>query len=292
MRIRGFTVVELVVSVAIVAVTIVILVHSQNHARTLVRLSDDKWNVRTVAISFSLWAGHHHDKYPLPSEIDTDNATVSEVGRAKDTTANILSLMVDSCALVGNDLISPLEPNEKISKLESYEFDQPAAAVDPTNARWDPILRADFTSHEGGHVSYAHLIPVGKRLDMWKSTGNSEEAIVSNRGPQFAWSNRERGTVTSAFSDLSSLVLRASGGAKPTRFWSGHIAYNDLRVEMHDELYTHNKEVGTSSDHRTLTGTEDHDVLFADEEGFETNLFLGIFTSAGETKEDYTAIWD
>jgi len=45
-----------------------------------------------------------------------------------------------------------------------------------------------------------------------------------------------------------------------------------------------------------------HDVLFADEqapegedahrEAYDANQFLGIFTTAGESREDFTAIWD
>jgi prepilin-type N-terminal cleavage/methylation domain-containing protein len=288
---RGFTIIELVVVVIVVVVLVGLLLPAITVPnRRIPHQLRDATQVRGIGQAMFIWAGNNDEKYPLPSTLDVNNATVPELGRAKDTTANIFALLVDDGSITPQLLISSDERNENISAYEDYETRFPAGAVDPENAIWDPKLTADFTSPGGGNISFAHLIPVGERLDMWASTSKAHEAILSNRGPEMASVSRANSKVTTRFGDPESLTTQFYRSSKNA--WSGNIAYNDNHVVYANNLYTHNKNIGTSSDHRTLTGTEDHDVLFADEEGFESNLFLGIFTTAGETKEDYTAIWD
>jgi type II secretory pathway pseudopilin PulG len=285
---RGFTIIEMVVVLLAIVLIILILLPATGGSRSNPQLKDAT-QVRGIGMAMYIWAGNNDGKYPLPSLIDVNNATVPELGRAKDTTANIFALLVDDGSITAELLISPLEVNENIVAFEDYETEAPAAAVDPENALWDPAFTADFTAEGGGNFSYAHLIPVGKRLDMWTATSKADEAILSNRGPEMAAVNRTNGEVTTQFANPDTNTILFAGSK---RSWAGNIAHNDNHVTFSGDLYAHNKKVSKEVDHRPLAGTEDHDVLFYDEQGFESNLFLGIFTSAGETKEDYTAIWD
>jgi hypothetical protein len=288
---RGITQIEVVAILIALLILLVILSLLPGYfigqpARAQLR---DASHQRGIGQAMWIWASNNDDKYPLPSLIDANDATVAEAGRAKDTTANIFSILIDDGSITAELCISPLEVNKHIVAYEEYETEAPAAAVDPENALWDPGFTADFTAGGGGNISYAHLITVGERLDMWTSTSNADEVILSNRGPEMDSVTRTNGKVTTQFANPDTNTLLIMGSNKS---WSGNIVYNDNHVAISSAYYSHNEQVVASSDHRLLAGTEDHDVLFADEEGFETNQFLGIFTTAGETKEDYTAIWD
>jgi prepilin-type N-terminal cleavage/methylation domain-containing protein len=287
---RGFTIIEMIVVVAIIAVLIALLLPALKGGcgSSHPQLRDATYQ-RGIGQAMYIWASNNDDKYPLPSLVDVNNTTVAELGRAKDTTENIFALLIDDGSITADMCISPIEQSRRNSPYDDYETENPQAAVDPENALWDPAFSADFTTKDGGNFSYAHLIPVGQRLDMWGITNKADEAILSNRGPEMASIDRSGKDVITRFANPDTNTLRFAG-AKDS--WAGNIAYNDNHVAFTSSLYTHNEPAGTDRDLRTLAGTEDHDVLFADEEGFESNQFLGIFTTAGETKEDYSAIWD
>jgi type II secretory pathway pseudopilin PulG len=289
---RGFTRADLIITVVVVVVLVAVamscLVPIASLGKKYARELQDTTHQRGIGQAMWIWASNNDEKYPLPSQVDVNDTTVAELGRAKDTTANIFSILIDDGSITAHLCISPLERNKRIEAYEDYETESQTAAVDPENALWDPGFNADFTAEGGGNFSYAHLIPIGQRLDMWGTTSKADEVILSNRGPEMASVTRANGAVTTRFVSPETNTLRFAGSRNQ---WTGIITHNDNHVQMVD-LYKHNEQVDASSDHRTLAGTEDHDVLFADEEGFESNLFLGIFTSAGETKEDYTAIWD
>lgn len=304
MKRRGFTVIELVFVLAGVVILVVvgfvglgIMMPAMGTAKATARQLVDATQIRGIGQAFTIWAGNNDDMYPLPSKIDLKDATVADVGRAKDTTGNIMSMLVNDGSIIADMLVSPAESNSKISAYTMYEVEQPTGAVDPNNALWDPKLTGDFTRTAGGHISYAHLIPVGERLKMWSPTYKASEAVLGNRGPQVASTTRNGANTTTAFANPTSntLLIHASG----TGGWSGNIAYNDNHVDFHSDLYTHNANVGATSLHNPLTDTAEdgtvtqhHDVLFHDEEGYDSNLFLGIFNAAGETEAEYNAIWD
>ena len=291
MKNRWFTPIELAVLVAglLILFPFAIVLFSAL-SRPSTRQPNDSAHLRVLGSALALWADHNDGRYPLPSELDRDNSTVPELGRAKDTTANIMSILVFEGYIPSELLVSPQETNPKIDWYENYETELPQAAVDPERALWDPGFSADFTSEAGGNISYAHLIPVGERLEMWTNTGKSDEVIASNRGPEIASVERDAGDVTTQFvkPDSNTTFIHGEG----TETWSGHLLYNDTHVVFEQDRYTHNGISRNSGWDRKLGGTEYHDVIFHDEEGFPSNHFLGIFTRAGETKEDYRAIWD
>ncbi len=208
-----------------------------------------------------------------------------------------MALLVSDRHITTELLVSPAEKNRRVSVYKEYDTEKPEAAVDPARALWDPGLSADFTSETGGNISYAHLIPVGERLEMWSNTYEASEAILSIRGPEISKVSRTEGQVKTWFSNPRSITLRTFSSNKS--WWSGNIAYNDNHVDFHNNWYAHDKVTQTGEYFPRLKFPEGkepdsfyHDVIFHDEEGFPSNHYLGIFTRAGETKEDYKAIWD
>lgn len=288
---RGFTIIEMLVAVLalVIIVAVVIITSPISNSKTPRHQLKDNTQQRGIGQAMYIWAGNNDDKYPLPSLLDVNDATVADAGRAKDTTANIFSILIDDGSITAEMCISPFEVNESIVAYDDYETEARTAAADPENALWDPGFTADFTAEGGGNFSYAHLIPVGERLDMWGITNNADEAILSNRGPEMASIERKGGDTITQFANPNTNTLLLMGSKNS---WSGNTAFNDNHVEYNSNVYAHGEKANPMTTSRPLAGTKDHDVLFADEVGFPSNQYLGIFTSAGETKAEYTAIWD
>ncbi len=317
MRRAGFTIIEFCVLIAFVLVLVLVaaavIIPTLSMKKTTASMLRDATQQRNIHSAFVLWAESNDDNYPLPSVVDVDNYTVSELGRAKDTTANIMSILVSEGFITPELLVSPFDRKyDRIRTYDDYEVEHPSGAVDPERALWDPKLSADFTSEAAGNISYAHLIPQGLRLDEWKFTSKPDKVILSNRGPELRLIEHDNGEFTTHFATPTTRTTRFftdSEFRNKDNWWSGNIAYNDNHVEYGQFMYADNKPVGTPYDNPRLKLPQDdgstldiHDVMFADErapegkdswrEAYDANQFLGIFTTAGENREDFTAIWD
>jgi hypothetical protein len=284
---RGFTVIDLIVvvfSIGLLGAVVVLITAPAMAPRGCgSRQLRDSMQVRGIHQAMVVWAHNNKDQYPLPSLIDVENATVAEEGAAKDTTANILSMLVYNGSIGNEMLFSPAEASGSISLCETYEFEQPKGAVDPAKAQWDPKLRADFTSGEGGHVSYAHLLPSGERLKKWGNSFNADDAILGNRGPQvYSVTYDKRGLASPVLDQNSTTHLIHGSRVK----WEGNIAFNDNHVEFVNE-----PKAGTFV---TGAGAKREDLLFYDEpdDASARNHVLSIFIKAGPALSDFKPIWD
>ena len=243
----------------------------------------DSTQLRGIHQAMVVWAQNNKDRYPLPSVIDANNDTVAEPGTAKDTTNNILSMLVWNGSVGTEMLISPQEASGKIALYDTYEFENPSGAVNPAKALWDPKLRADFTGKEPGHVSYGHLLPSGARLDQWNNSFNAETAIVGNRGPRVTAVTYDGKGVAKPVVDEQSVTMLIHGSRVR---WEGNVAYNDNHVEFLNSV--------KAGKYKTAAGAEREDVLFWDEpdDAAGTNAFLGIYTGAGDSPSAFKTIWD
>jgi len=238
--------------------------------------------VRGIQQAFAVWAQSNKDCYPLPSRLDISNSTVAASGMEKDTTANIMSLLVFNGFISTELLVSPLETNPAIRESDAYEFDGPKTAVIPAQALWDPALSADFTSPKGGNISYAHLLPSGPRLTIWDGATKRYflplTAVVGDRGPLTA--PMPDGTLAG---NSKSNTLRFFGAS---RVWKGNVAFNDNHVD-----FLTKPNAGT---YLNAVGQPRDDHLFYDEpdDASGTNAFLGIFIKAGPEPKDFKSIWD
>jgi hypothetical protein len=286
---RGLTIVELIVVVVVLIMVLVIAAflilpafprrpHGGN------RLLKDSMYVRGIHQAMVMWAQNNRDEYPLPSNVDVENTTVAEEGRAKNTTANIMSMMVFNGSITPDILVSPAEVNERIRWYENYEYDNPSRAVRPADAHWDPGLRADFTGEGGGHISYAHLLPAEHRLAKWGNTFIATEPVVGTRGPEITAARRlGNGAVAPTFAKARSNTFLLQGTKDR---WKGNIAFNDNHVEFLFEL--------SNGTYTNAAGQETADLIHYDEpdDPSELNHFLGIFIRAGEKRSEFKAIWD
>lgn len=307
---RGFTLLELVVSagaaMALMACAAVCIGEpgkgeasdeaEVSAARAKARQLKDSTQIRGLHQGMVLWAQNNADKYPLPSEIDKSDFTVAERGKLKDTTSNIMSIMVYNGFFSPELLVSPVENNARIVAMGDYSYDKPKGAISAEKALWDPAFNADFTRRDGGHLSYAHLQPAKGRLAKWSNTFNASEAIVSNRGPEIGEVayNEENTQVTMLLKNPKSVTMKFFGEGKET--WHGNIAFNDNHVEykvskIGDGATASDKDVGKYkfSEDRTRP-----DVMFFDEpeDPKVANEYLGIFVKAGEGRGEWKAIWD
>ncbi len=301
MQRRGFTLVELAAVVCVGAVVgsagLVVWQPSKGKGPKsgppVSRQKKDELQLRGIHQAMVVWAQQNKDRYPLPSALDTSDTTVSEKGRAKDTTANIDSVMVYAGLLSTEILVSPMEVNPNVVVNDTYQFDKPKKAVQPAKALWDPSLSAELDGSKKGNISYAHLQPTGERMKRWSNTFVSSEMIAATRGPEVkSVAQAADGTVTPTLAKDSSFALRlhGSGGS-----WSGYRCFNDNAVVLaKDVLKSGQAMPAKEASYTAADGKKRTDIWCYDEpdDPATTNTFLGLFTKAGETAKDFKATWD
>jgi hypothetical protein len=188
----------------------------------------DQVHMRGIMVGCTVWAQNNLDRYPLPSVIDKTDQTVAEKGAAKDTSANIMSLLIFNGFVPVEILVSPVERNPSIRVCQGYALDMPKTAVNPANAAWDPAFSVDFTNGKTGGLSYAHLQPTAGRKARWSNTFVSTEATITMRGPQVSSVvQNEDGSVTPNFANPASLTFGMYGDGSG---WSGNVGFNDNHV--------------------------------------------------------------
>lgn len=291
----GLTLVELLVLILIIALGIAILLpavtrgHHHGHNRGI----KDATQVRGIHQGLVLWAQNNKDRYPMPGEFDTANATIDAPAETKNTTANILSILIFNNFFSPELCVSPLETNPSIGIEDAYAFETPPQAADPRKAMWDPAFIADFSrpgvpgNKPPAHVSYGHLRPADARLEQWRTTGfDPNLAVIGNRGPEVSGvTYAKKGEPKAQLVNPGSNTLRIHGSRDT---WEGNIAYNDNSV---------NFETSPAPEAKTYENAAKamrRDVLFFDEpdDPRSLNNFLGVYTTSGTTSAEFKAIWD
>ncbi|MBX3357975.1 MAG: type II secretion system protein [Phycisphaeraceae bacterium] len=249
---RGFTLIELLVVISIIALLVGLLLPALSRATQAARALKDANQVRSVMQGMIVFAQANSDSYPLPSRHDAGDGTIaSSSGASKDNTGNILSILIFNGAFLPEMAVSPSESNTgQVKRDERYQYTNPeavsAAGGVPANgsgAMWDPgfagtpVDPGTYRRLDGNvkvaHQSYAHQIPLGRRLSRWSSTFATTEAVIGNRGPGYSeivWPTSGRYTLnspTSPVPGVTSNTLLIHGGRNT---WEGNIGYNDGHV--------------------------------------------------------------
>ncbi len=250
---KGFTLIELLVVIAIIALLIGILLPALGKARASARQLKDQTQVRGIVQAMALWAQNNSDQYPLPSTLDKnddtdpniDSKSNPKVAFQKDTTRNILSVMIFNGNIPTEICVSPAESNGAVEVYTKYEQNQPkdAKASDKTKALWDPSFQGTpldkaTPSHsdntDKSHNSYAHTPPFGKQRVKWTNSFNATETCFGNRGPMYDGNATDGWTlITGAGAKdacgKNSNTLLIHGGRTT---WEGNIGYNDSHVNF------------------------------------------------------------
>ncbi len=239
---RAITLIDLLVILFVLVILIGVLMPALGCTRCGSRQLKDSTQVRGIVQALIVWSSSGNGSYPLPSQLDASNATIDGLASTKDTTGNILSVLIMTGNISPELCVSPAESNPAIRLLNNYEYATPHLAANPQNALWDPTFRgtpddaptiANIAAAGIGHQSYAHVIPFGKRRALWIDTFNSTEAIFANRGPTYAAS--DAAPSSSKWSLLPGLTGTASNtllihGGRNT--WEGNVGYNDNHVNF------------------------------------------------------------
>ena len=321
---KGFTLIELMLSIAIIGILISITLPAAGRVRSWAREIKDATQLRSIHQGMSSLALWNADSYPVPSKIDEANIMIPE-GGSKDLPRHVLSYMIFNGYFAPEITVSPAEINTKISRYTKFRYHEPdgTATSERKLAMWDPDFKAtpaDLTigtnADSMGGCSYGILPFFGGRRAKWRSTGKSTGAVIGNRGPAYdlgfinnppAWS-----LASSTPSDngrtrcgIASKTLRIHG----TRVeWKGYVAFNDNHVKFEtdpapatlpftftslsryqptqpDNLFVNEKDTERTVDADTLTGT-----------GIKwTNNFLRTWYDTTVSGSDTTAIapyWD
>ncbi len=268
------------------------LLMSLSRARASARQLKDSVMIRGIVQGCIIHAQNNAGSYPLPSKIDAADATVEAKGRAKDTTANILSIMVWNGNISTEMCVSAVEVNKKIQIFDKYEFTVPHTAVKPANAAWDPAFSCDFL-HPPGYVSFALMQTSDSRLPMWKDTFAGNEAVLGNRGPAIASIGVDaegKPTATLRVRQWSKTFLIHG----PRDSWEGNIAYNDGHVS-YETTYTPDGVTYAfgKADAAGKPAAKPDNIFFDEKDAADgKNIYLGIWRRAGATPKDFGGVWD
>lgn len=259
------------------------------------RFAKDAQNVRGIVQALVVCFSRGQGDYPRPTYIEPGpGGTVPETGRAKDTSAGVISILIWNNLLTPEQVVSPRETNPRIKPHTAYQYSNPSAAVQPENALWDPSFNVDFTRNDrDAHLSYASLVITDSRVHMWTDSYSSSEAVVANRAPQItSVTPNPSGMYGYTLAQPQSKTFSICGDGKR---WGGHVAFNDNHVEFFRSPVPDGS--WSAQDRATYKGsgrTPTFDTWFYDEpdDPKDANIMLGIFPKAGATMDDFRLIWD
>lgn len=257
-------------------------------ARDAARELKDQTQVRGIVQSLVIFSQNTPTgSFPRPSKIDLKNTTVRAVGPAKDTSANLYSVLIYNGFVSTELLVSPAETNPNIKVIEAYEYSTPQSAMKPVEALWDPAFSADFTDGKVGHVSYAHQTLTAARESLWTMDAGVIP-VVSNRGPRVSavLDMPEAGPLVNPITDPKTSNTFKFFSDKPS--WRGHVGLTDGSVALMTTM------LAPGITYADAKGAKRSDVLFFDEpdDATRTNHYLTITTHAGQRDSNFRAIWD
>ncbi len=269
---RALTLVELLVCILIIGALIAILLPAFSRPRHGPgRQFRDSTRIRGVHQGMVLFSQNNADRYPVPSELDRANTTLTS-DSAKDDPGNVLSILLFNGFFSPELTVSPAEQSPLIQVHQSYALSKPpAAAAGPNSERalWDPTYRgspAEQVVNAGtkpvgtlaenanvtAHNSYAMMPFFGARRSKWTNTFQANEAILGNRGPTYEVRGMQAKATYRLLNTGSPAAVGKAGQAaagftsvtgKGTssntlaihggrNTWEGNIAYNDNHVNF------------------------------------------------------------
>jgi len=245
----GFTLVELLVVVAIIALLIGLLLPALGRAQRAARTLNDGANLSQIHKGFLSWAASDpRGQLPLPGLIrrkavpggGPGGATAFVPGQGEEeqrhnSAAGLYSSMIAKNVITPELIISPVEENPIVKKKSDYNFNSynPAAAGDMFGPFfWDATFRTNIGAANDGaannvcNTSYAHLALVGERKKFaWNTRAGANRPMLGNRGTR-------DGVFTGDNYRLSYTLLFH----EPKDTWEGNVVYGDNHTSLEKSM--------------------------------------------------------
>jgi prepilin-type N-terminal cleavage/methylation domain-containing protein len=215
----GFTLVELLVVMAIIALLLAILLPALARSKQLARQVQDASQLRQVHTSFLVWSRALKGRFPTPGLIDRVGGVPGQGDEdvSKNTHAALYSASIAQNYFAPRMCVSTAESSANVAVHSTYNWNLYNVS---NGVYWDPAFKSDLI--QVSHLSYATLHLDGPRkATQWKETIDSQFAVVGNRGVK-------DGTYEDAVYNASKTLLIHGG----RRSWEGNIVYNDNHVDF------------------------------------------------------------